>query len=242
MDEPRPQSPQHTASESDWDPVGLDVRRDQRAAYDAMRERCPVAHGGPSHWTVFRHADVVRVVTDHATFSNVVSRHPSAPNGMDPPEHTAYRHVVEAYFSAARVAAFEPACRQIASRLVDAACRRPASAPSPAQVEVMHDLALPFAAQVQCAYFGWPLDLSTRLIEWAHRNHDATLARSRRPSGPSRFCRSWLVTCSITARHLTTSITSAGAARLPRMCRLSSWRSFFRQIQFSEKLRHRTGP
>lgn len=179
MDEPRAQSPHHTTSESDWDPVGQDVRRDQRAAYDTMRERCPVAHGGPSHWTIFRHADAVRVVTDHATFSNVVSRHLSAPNGMDPPEHTAYRRVVEAYFSAARVAAFEPACRQIASRLVDAACRPPADTPSPARVEVMHDLALPFAAQVQCAYFGWPLDLSPRLIEWAHRNHDATLTRNR---------------------------------------------------------------
>ena len=27
----------------DWDPRSEDVLRDQRAAYDGMRERCPVA-------------------------------------------------------------------------------------------------------------------------------------------------------------------------------------------------------
>ncbi len=159
----------------DWDPAGSDVQADQRAAFDAIRERCPVARAEPGHWTVFRHAGVLRVIEDHETFSNVVSQHPSVPNGMDPPEHTAYRRVVAPYFSPGRVAAFEPACRTIAAARIDAAL---AGAASPV-VEVMRAIALPFAADVQCAYFGWPLELSEQLVAWVRRNHEATLARDR---------------------------------------------------------------
>ena len=69
--------------------------RDQRAAYDELRQRCPVAHSELMHWSLFRHADVKRVLSDHETFSNAVSQHLSVPNGMDPPEHTEYRRILE---------------------------------------------------------------------------------------------------------------------------------------------------
>ena len=77
-----------------------------------------MAHSDHLHWSVFRHADMMRVLEDHGTFSNAVSRHPSVPNGMDPPEHTAYRTLIEPYFAPERVRAFEPACRDIAVDLV----------------------------------------------------------------------------------------------------------------------------
>ena len=161
--------------------MGPDVRADPRAAYDAMRERCPVARHGASRWTVFRHADVSHVVRDATTFSNIVSQHPSVPNGMDPPEHTAYRRAIETCFSAERVEAFAPECRRLAAALASAVCRSPSGAPaaSPVQLDIMPTLALPFAAEVQCAYFGWPVALAMPLIGWAHRNHEATLARDR---------------------------------------------------------------
>ena len=84
--------------EPDWDPTAGDVLRDQRVAYDGMRERCPVAYSTVMGWSLFRHEDVVRVLHDHTTFSNAVSQHRSVPNGMDPPEHTAYRNIIETYF------------------------------------------------------------------------------------------------------------------------------------------------
>lgn len=43
---------------SDWNPKAADVVRDQRAAYDAMREKCPVAYSDLLHWSLFRHMDV----------------------------------------------------------------------------------------------------------------------------------------------------------------------------------------
>jgi cytochrome P450 len=75
----------------DWDPRSPAVLDDQIAAYDQMRSRCPVAYSDYLHWSLFRHADVMRVLNDHDTFSNAVSSHLSVPNGMDPPEHTRYR-------------------------------------------------------------------------------------------------------------------------------------------------------
>lgn len=69
----------------DWDPKSDAVQRDQRAAYDEMRERCPVAYSDFLGWSVFRHQDIVRVLMDPDTFSNAASRHLSVPDGMDPP-------------------------------------------------------------------------------------------------------------------------------------------------------------
>ena len=82
--------------ESDWDQYAPEVLADQIAAYDRMRRQCPVAYDVSGNWAVFRHADVVRVLDEHHTFSNVVSRHVAVPNGMDPPQHTAFRAIVAA--------------------------------------------------------------------------------------------------------------------------------------------------
>ena len=156
----------------DWDPRSEDVLRDQRAAYDEMRERCPVAYSEFMQWSLFRHEDIVRILHDHQTFSNAVSQHLSIPNGMDPPEHTAYRRIIEPYFAQELMEAFEPSCRAIVADLV-----RPALACG--EVELMGDFALPFAVRVQCAFLGWPPTLHEPLLRWTKKNYEATLARDR---------------------------------------------------------------
>jgi cytochrome P450 len=155
----------------DWDPRSPAVLDDQIAAYDSMRGRCSVAHSEYLHWSVFRHADVMRVLEDHDTFSNAVSRHPSVPNGMDPPEHTAYRALIEPYFEPERVRAFEPACRSIA---VDRVNRLPDG-----EVELMGEFARDFALRIQCAFMGWPPELHEPLRQWTRQNHEATLSGNR---------------------------------------------------------------
>jgi cytochrome P450 len=157
---------------SEWDPRSEEVLQDQIASYDAMRRRCPVAHDDYLQWSLFRHADVVRVLDDHETFSNAVSQHVSVPNGMDPPEHTGFRQLIERYFVPEAIAAFEPECRRISSALVD---RIPAGAP----VEVISSFAQDFALQVQCAFMGWPESLHEPLRVWMRRNQEATLAADR---------------------------------------------------------------
>lgn len=156
----------------DWDPRSDAVLEDQIAAYDDMRHRCPVAHSTYLNWSFFKHRDVMRALHEHETFSNAASSHPSVPNGMDPPEHDLYRRIIEPYFSAARMQAFEPICQKIAIALVE-------SLPQSGEVEFMSAIAEDFALQVQSAFMGWPTDLHEPLRRWTRKNHEATLARDR---------------------------------------------------------------
>lgn len=162
----------NTNMKVDWEPMSDDVLRDQRTAYDDMRERCPVAYSEFMHWSLFRHDDIVRVLHDHETFSNAVSKHISVPHGIDPPEHSAYRRIIDPYFSAERMNAFEPACREIVAEVVQDALVR-------GEVEAMTDIALPFAVRVQCAFLGWPATLHESLVLWTKKNQEATLSQNR---------------------------------------------------------------
>lgn len=154
----------------DWDPRSEAVLNDQMATYDDMRQRCPVAHSRYGYTSLFRHEDVMRVLKDHETFSSDVSRFPSVPNGMDPPEHTVYRRLIEAYFSPKHMDAFAPQCRDVAVRLVQAL-------PGEGTTELIGEFAQIFALQIQCVWLGWPADLYEPLRLWTLKNHAATLAR-----------------------------------------------------------------
>lgn len=156
----------------DWDPKSAAVLRDQRAACDEMRERCPVAYSDLLGWSLFRHEDVVRVLNDPETFSSAVSLNLSVPNGMDPPEHSQYRRVIERYFAPQAVQAFEPQCRSIAADLLRSLRGRVA-------LELMADFAYVFAVRVQCAFLGWPNSMHEPLLFWAQKNHAAALAQDR---------------------------------------------------------------
>lgn len=158
------------ANDPHWDPRSEPVLQDQIAAYDEMRRRCPVARSDYGYASVFRHADVLRIIQDHETFSSAVSRFPSVPNGMDPPDHTAFRALINPYFSAERVAAHAPACRQIVRDLLD-------SLPSGQSVDFMAQFARVFAVHAQCAFLGWSADLYEPLLQWSRKNYEATLNR-----------------------------------------------------------------
>lgn len=158
--------------QQDWDPRSDAVLRDQRAAYDELRERCPVAYSDFLGWSLFRHEDIVRVLNDPDTFSNAVSRHVSVPNGMDPPEHTEYRRIIEPYFRPEHMEAFEPQCRKIAVNLVQSLLERD-------EVELISEFAHRFAVQVQCAFLSWPADMHKPLSLWIQKNHKATIAEDR---------------------------------------------------------------
>jgi cytochrome P450 len=155
----------------DWDPRDPTVLADQRAAYDAMRERCPVAHSEFMGWSLFRWHDVSTVLADPATFSNA-SRHPAIPNGMDPPEHTRHRAALEPFFSEAAMDRVEARHRLIAAELVDAMLG--ADAP-----ELLHDFAEPLALRGLCAFLGWRESQWEALGGWTHGNQQAALTRDR---------------------------------------------------------------
>jgi cytochrome P450 len=155
----------------DWNPRGPAVRRDPVAAYDGMRGACPVAKGPDGAWTLFSHAAVVRAALDPVTFSNAVSAHLQVPNGLDGPEHTAYRAVVERYFTPERMAALEPVVQRVAAELV-------AELAVPGRVDAVI-LGSHFAVRAQSAWLGWPADLAGDLLAWMADNQAATRSRDR---------------------------------------------------------------
>ena len=160
------------STNADWQPRAEETLQNQRKVYDQMLRQCPVAKTDDNHWTLFRHADVLRCLQDHHSYSNQVSRHISVPNGMDPPEHSTYRALIEPFFSTERIAWFAPICRQIARDLIEENLQADA-------IDLMKKFARPFAARLQCAFMGWPQELATELLSWVERNQAATLAQDR---------------------------------------------------------------
>ena len=155
-----------------WEPRSEASLNDQVQVYDQVRRRCAVAHSEYLHWSLFRHADVMRVLQNPEVFSNVVSSHVAIPNGMDPPEHTEYRRIVDKYFSSERIAEFELVCRNIAAALLSELSGRK-------EIEVAAELADLFAIRIQCAFLDWPATLHAPLLQWTRKNHAATLSGNR---------------------------------------------------------------
>ncbi|MCZ7591090.1 MAG: cytochrome P450 [Kiritimatiellae bacterium] len=146
---------------------------DQYAEIDRDREEYGVKHSEQLGWAVMRHADVMQVLLDWQTFSSVVSNRLSVPAGMDPPAHTPFRKIIEPYFSPARVAEFEPSCRQLAHSLVKKMLERSEHA------EIVGEFARPFAAHAQCDYLGWPNYMEEGLHRWGVRNRKAIREQNR---------------------------------------------------------------
>ena len=160
---------------ADWNPRGPRVRRDARAAYDEMRSECPVARGPDGAWTLFSHADVVAAARDHERFSNAVSAHLQVPNGLDGATHTAFRAVVDRYFTRERVAAVAPAVERVARDLV-------AALDLPAAVDAV-ELGSRFAVRAQSVWLGWPAGLEEDLLAWVRDNHAASRSGDRERTG-----------------------------------------------------------
>ena len=151
----------------DWQPLSLAVQENQVAAYDAQRERCPVAFSDALQWSFLAHDDVCRALEDHATFSNAVSKNAGVPNGNDPPDHAVYRKAIEPHLGPERIAWFTPICQAIAADQV-------AAAVAADEDDLMKTLARPFAVRTQCAFLGWPDSWHAPLIDWSEASARAT--------------------------------------------------------------------
>src|ERR1700722_11793496 len=118
------------AGPAGFDPLVSDTVRDPHQLYRDMRARCPVQHSDRYNgfWAITRYDDARCVPPEWGTFittvQNIVPKIAFAGRGpplpLDPPEHTAYRTILNPLMSASRVAAVEPEVRQYARR-----CLRP---------------------------------------------------------------------------------------------------------------------
>ncbi|HLS26680.1 MAG TPA: cytochrome P450 [Beutenbergiaceae bacterium] len=156
------------------EPAEIDSERtwaDQRSAFDELREQCPVARGN-GRLMLLRHADVIAAAKDPEVFSSKVSRRRVIPNGLDGEEHTAYRAIVDKYFSAERVAHEELQCRESAATILE-------RLPRGQMVRTITDIGTPYAVRTMSTWLGWPAEVQSDLVEWMARNHAATRSGDR---------------------------------------------------------------
>ena len=153
-----------------WEPLSEPVLSNQRGTYDRMRARCPVAES-PRGVTLFRHADVVAAANDPGTFSSAASAYRMVPNSLDPPEHTAFRAIIDPFFAPDRMAALKPRVRRIAREIVNAL-------PRGATVDVVTGIGYPFAVRAQTDWLGWQ-GIENDLLTWMADNHAATRSKDR---------------------------------------------------------------
>ena len=153
-----------------WEPLSEPALADQRGTYDRMRAACPLAES-PRGVTLFRHADVVTAAHDPATFSSAASAHRTVPNSLDPPEHTAFRAVVDRFFTPERMAGLEPRVRRIAAEVIEAL-------PRDSTVDAVTEIGYPFAVRAQSDWLGWH-GIEGELLNWMRDNHQATRSRDR---------------------------------------------------------------
>jgi cytochrome P450 len=112
-----------------FDHLSPEFSRELHETLAHMRAHCPVAHseehGG--FWVVTSYEDVLRVAQDWRTFSSAqgVSVPQSTmvvtaiPEHLDPPLHTTYKRLINAYFTQAAVAPYEQPTRDLVTRLID---------------------------------------------------------------------------------------------------------------------------
>jgi cytochrome P450 len=151
----------------DFDPFDASTTRDPHATYARLREACPVARGDrwDGFWALTTYADVVAASTAPHLFSSesgvVIPINPLAgrrlPMHFDPPEHTAYRRMLNPAFHAGRAAALAPATARIAGRLLDPLV--------PGRADLIRRYASPLASHTLAAFLGMGEEFGTRLEE-----------------------------------------------------------------------------
>lgn len=106
----------------DFEPMGPETFTSAHELYRELRTKCPVAHSNTFNgfWALLTYEDVTNVLKNHRTYTTSVQntvpkfaftgRRP--PLHLDPPEHTAYRSVINQFFTKEKMARIEPTVQQ----------------------------------------------------------------------------------------------------------------------------------
>lgn len=148
-------------------------------SYTWLRRNSPVYwHAdteGPGFWAITRHADVVQVSRDPATFSSYaksmffyendeekLARDRLVMLNQDPPQHTATRSVVNRGFTPRMIDLLADRIRVICEGIVSEAVRRET-------VDFARDVAAPLPLHVICELLGAPAEDRDKIFDWTNR-------------------------------------------------------------------------
>jgi cytochrome P450 len=155
-----------------WDPVKVfepleSGRIDGNSeAYGNLLGTCPVAHvavDGSEYWGVFSYAELIKAVSDIKTFSNVTALQGPriVPLQSDPPEHTAYRRLLNPHFTFDKINAMADGTRQLAREMIGAMIAQ-------GSADFAQAFAYPFPTRVLCKF------LQVKDEDWHKHHHFVT--------------------------------------------------------------------
>ncbi len=137
--------------------------------YDILREHLPIARtekGQSPGWFLTRYEHCVEALKDFETFSSEAGQVKSSqsnrkwiPQGVDPPEHTAYRHILHERFTPKAVDRMDDAITEWVNVLLDRFIEQP-------EFEFIEEFADPFPVTVFCRLMGFSTDDLDQLVEW----------------------------------------------------------------------------
>ncbi|MGH7336244.1 MAG: cytochrome P450, partial [Myxococcota bacterium] len=163
--------------------------------YDLLREHLPVARsesmgnealgGSRAGWVLTRYADAAEVLCNTSDFSSQSMSYPVRPwipQAVDPPIHTAYRRILNPWFTAEAMSKLEPHLVQYAEELADRMLRKDA-------FDFVAEFADPFPTVIFCELAGFPASDYPRIMDWKNtimhasdghtRGRELTRARAR---------------------------------------------------------------
>ncbi len=147
--------------------------------YRSKREQTPVYFDQTSRmWSVFRYNDVLRALSEHATFSSqfIGSSQPLDTSliNTDPPRHRQLRSLVTQAFTPRTVAQLTPRITEIVNELLDKV------APT-GKMDIMGDFATPLPVTVIAELLGVPLEDRARFKHWSDQIVGAAEERGGNP-------------------------------------------------------------
>lgn len=161
-----------------WQPYDPDMTVDQKASYDALRDKQPFAKHERFGWTAMRYRDVVEIMKQPDKFSNAAAwaavdpglkpDQRAIPLALDPPEHTDYRIMLRELFIPKRIEGYQQQARDKASTLLQIMIDK-------GRADVVEGFTDPYPVQSLCTFLGWRDAYWADIKRWSR---ELTAARS----------------------------------------------------------------
>jgi cytochrome P450/ferredoxin-NADP reductase len=167
-----------SAPPEDWDPLAPQNHADPTEVYARLRDECPVAYSDrfDGFYALTRFKDVTESALDWHTFTSAEKtpipeattpdRPPRAPAEVDPPLHTAYRDLLNRFFTPDYIRRIEPVIRRTARDLIGRCVAL-------GKVDAVASFTFFMPIQVQCIFLGISVEDAERIKTTINRIIDA---------------------------------------------------------------------
>ena len=140
--------------------------------YAEFREKCPIARGEKfgGFWALTRYEDVLKATRDYPNFTvtqgitipHINGEVPVLPAQADPPEHTAYRRIVQKFFTPTAMIPYDQLLRDLVRDQL-------ATVADKGEADLVQVLGRPIPPAAVALLFGMRIDQAFQFVDWSDR-------------------------------------------------------------------------